>query len=66
MVSTSENASFSNIHDAKLKAIIAASLSEMATLLEETTCISQTPLADQLNEIKKRAFEELYAIGRGS
>lgn len=65
-MNSSENASFSNVHDPKLKAIIAASLVEMVKLLEETTCISDVPLADQLNEIKKNAFEELYAMGHES
>jgi len=63
MTTPSQNASFGNVQDPILKSIIASCLREMAVLLEKTTCISAMPLADQLNDIKKRAFERIYAIG---
>ncbi|SCA58152.1 hypothetical protein MTBPR1_80206 [Candidatus Terasakiella magnetica] len=64
MAQGSDNACFSHITDPQLREIITQSLSEMTTLLEETPCLSAVSLADQLNEIKKVAFEKMYAIGR--
>ncbi|MDV7339450.1 hypothetical protein RYZ26_07595 [Terasakiella sp. A23] len=64
MAHNADNASFSNVTDQQLRSIILESLTEMTWLLEETPCLSATSLADQLNEIKKAAFEQMYAIGR--
>ncbi|NVK19055.1 MAG: hypothetical protein HWE30_10190 [Methylocystaceae bacterium] len=63
MAHHADNASFGNVTDQKLRMIILQSLSEMTKLLEETPCMGATSLADQLNEIKKAAFEQMYAIG---
>ncbi len=63
MVHNANNASFGNVSDPQLRTIIMESLSEMTTMLEETPCLSATSLADQLNEIKKAAFEKMYTIG---
>jgi len=54
---------FALIVDEDLRTIIRTALSDMTKLLEETPCLSSLSLADQLNEIKKIAFEKLYAIG---
>jgi len=66
MAHHADNASFGNVTDPKLRTIILQSLSEMTKLLEETPCLGATALADQLNEIKKAAFEKMYAIGHES
>ena len=55
---------FSNVKDEKLRAIIFQALQDMSVLLEQTPCIGAVSIADQLNDIKKNAFEEMYAIGR--
>ncbi|WP_028879768.1 hypothetical protein [Terasakiella pusilla] len=64
MAHNADNASFGNVTDEELRKIIRDSLSAMTTLLEDTPCLGATSLADQLNEIKKSAFEQMYAIGR--
>lgn len=55
---------FDHIKNAELRDIILQTLSRMKTLLEETPCLSALSLADQLNDIKKAAFEKMYAIAR--
>ena len=64
MAPTSDPTNFAHIQDDKLREIIFTSLSHMAKLLEETPCLSSTSLADQLSDLKKEAFEQMYAIGR--
>ncbi len=66
MAQTQNNATFEHIHDEKLRSLIATALGEMKSLLEKTPCLSAVSLADQLSEIKKEAFEQMYAIGRES
>lgn len=64
MSSALPNAQFSHIKNAELRHIILQALSDMKNLLEQTPCLSALSLADQLNEIKKAAFEKMYAMGR--
>lgn len=64
MANTSNNANFAHIQDVNLRQIIQGALSEMKDLLEKTPCLSAVSLADQLSDIKKEAFEKMYAIGR--
>jgi ferritin-like metal-binding protein YciE len=63
MAHNANNASFGNVSNPQLRKIIVESLSEMTKMLEETPCLGATSLADQLNDIKKDAFEQMYAIG---
>ncbi len=64
MSSALPNAQFTHIKNAELRRIILQALSDMKSLLEQTPCLSALSLADQLNEIKKAAFEKMYAMGR--
>lgn len=66
MAASPENAHFSHVKNAQLRDIILQALCEMQALLEQTPCLSAVSLADQLNDIKKAAFEQMYAIGRQS
>ncbi len=64
MAAVAETAQFAHIKDEQLREIILSALAEMTKMLEETPCLSAVSLAEQLNEIKKAAFEKMYAIGR--
>ncbi len=64
MANAAGETGFRHIQNEELRTIILKSLQEMALLLEQTPCLSAVSLADQLNEIKKAAFEQMYAIGR--
>lgn len=64
MARSAENASFHNVKNDDLRKIISDALKDMKKILEETPCLGAVAIADQLNEIKKEAFEKLYGIGR--
>ncbi len=64
MVNSANNANFAHIYDDNLRTIIKTALFDMKVLLEKTPCLSAISLADQLSDIKKSAFEEMYTIGR--
>ena len=64
MAHSSEIVRFDHIQDKGLRTIIRAALDEMQSLLETTPCLSSVSIADQLNAIKKAAFDQMYKIGR--
>lgn len=64
MTQSSEIIGFDHIHDTALRTIIATALAEMQALLTTTPCFSAVNIADQLNTIKKAAFDQMYKIGR--
>ena len=54
---------FAHIQNQQLHSIIRAALRDMAAFLDKTPCLTSSGLADQLNQIKKDAFKQMYEIG---
>lgn len=54
---------FQHIHTVEIRRILAQALEDMTTLLAQTSCNQAAEVADTLNERKKQAFTQLYAIG---